>query len=607
MVRGEEMAVTAWLSAPRPGRGVRLARDGGGWDLVEYSALATAAARVAASLAERGARPGDVVAIALPASRDGLAALFGTWAAGCVACLLPAPGYASGPEYTAHVAAILRQARPVVTFGDADADALLSGVAPVRPVEYARLPLAPEAGGWAGRTGVAAVQFTSGSTRQPRGIQLTWDNIAANIAVITRWCGWRDDDGVASWLPLNHDMGFIGCLLTAVARQGDLWLMRPDQFIREPGRWLSCLGHGGASHTAAPPFGYGYAARRVPPTQWAGLDLSGWRTAIVGAEAIDIDALRSFTAAAQGSGFSPGSFRPAYGLAENTVAVTAGAGAGGRAARVLRPDWRRMRFGSPVPVLETGDMFPGALGSAGAGSAGAGPGGAGPAGAGWLAGHGMPAAADGIGVCIADDDGAPLPAGTLGEIVVSGTSVAAGYLGEAPWDGTLRTGDAGFVYDGDLYVLGRMGDSLKLRARSVYVEDLEVKAKAAAGFDRLTVVGVTDGGAPGVAVFGEAEAGPWAGQVTETLRAELGPEPEIVVIAGPRGLIRRTSSGKPRRREMWRLWSAGELGGTRLPMEPPADNWSRRLPRSEDFLVEDRCGRLLHFRGNPDRVLDVVI
>lgn len=539
------MAATAWLGAPRPGRGVRLAGDGGGWDLVEYPALATAASGVAASLAARGAAPGDVVAIALPASRDGLAALFGAWAAGCVACMLPAPGYASGADYTAHVAAILRQARPVVTFGDADAVALLSGVAPVCPVEYAP---PRQAGGWNGaRAGVAALQFTSGSTRQPRGIQLTWDNIAANIGVITRWTGWRDGDGVASWLPLNHDMGFIGCLLTAVARQGDLWLMRPDQFIRDPARWLSCLGPGRASHTAAPPFGYGYAARRVRPAQWAGLELSAVRTAIVGAEAIDIDALRSFTLAAQGSGFSPSAFRPAYGLAENTVAVTAGAGH--RTARVLRPDWQRMRFGYPAPVLQSADLVPDAA--------------AWPAGAGWLVGHGLPAAGDGIGVGIADDRGAPLPAGTLGEIVVSGTSVAAGYLGEAPWHGPLHTGDAGFVYDGDLYVLGRMGESLKLRARNVYIEDLEAKARAAAGLDRLAVVSITDGGRPGAAVFAEYRPGAWTGRVTAALRAELGPEPEIVVIAGSRGLIRRTSSGKPRRREMWRLWSAGELRGTR--------------------------------------------
>src|SRR6185437_10881708 len=116
---------------------------------------------------------------------------------------------------------------------------------------------------------VAVLQFTSGSTRRPRGIQLTWDNIAANIDVITRWTGLRDGDGVASWLPLNHDMGFIGCLLTAVASQADLWLMRPDQFIRDPARWLSCLRQGKAAHTAAPPFGYGYAARRLRAQQWA--------------------------------------------------------------------------------------------------------------------------------------------------------------------------------------------------------------------------------------------------------------------------------------------------------------------------------------------------
>jgi fatty-acyl-CoA synthase len=565
------MSAFTWLNAPRAGRGVWLAADGGdGWDRVEYPALAAAARRVAASLASRGVGGGDVVAIALPAGRDGLAALFGAWLAGCVACMLPAPGFGAGADYSAQLAAILGQARPAVTFADADSGPLLDGIAPVSPVtdeadgSGAVAPAVPPPS----PARVAALQFTSGTTQRPRGIQLTWDNLAANIAVITRWTGWRDGDGGVSWLPLNHDMGFVGCLLTTVTRQADLWLMRPDQFIRDPARWLSCLGPGRASHTAAPPFGYGYAARRVPPSRWEALDLSGWRTAIIGAEAIDAGVLRAFAAAAEPSGFDPRVFRPAYGLAENTVAVTAGGVPDEpghprrlerpvRPVRMLRPDWRRMRFGAPVPVLETGDALGDLAGDAATGAGDA-------AGTGWLVGHGMPLPGDEIGVRIADTDGTPLPDGTLGEIVVTGRSVASGYLGEAPWDGRLRTGDAGFTRDGDLYVLGRMGDSLKVRARSVYVEDLEARARAATGLDRLAVVSVTDGGRPGVAVFAESRPGAWAGQVSEALRAELGPEPDIVVIAGPRGLIRRTSSGKPRRREMWRLWSAGELRGTRV-------------------------------------------
>jgi fatty-acyl-CoA synthase len=544
------MASAAWLTAPRAGRGIWLADQGGRWERITYAELASAARRVAADLDARGVRQGDVVAVAMPAGRDCLAALFGAWAAGACLCMLPAANYGSGQEYAAHAAAILRQARPAVTFADDDSAALLGELAPVSRVRYAAAEAPVRQ-----RAATAAVQFTSGSTGRPRGLKLTWDNIAANMKVLDRWTGWREGDAGASWLPLNHDMGFVGGLLLTVAHQGDLWLMRPDQFIRDPARWLSCLGPGRANHTAAPPFGYGHAARRVGRERWAGLDLSGWRTAIVGAQAIDRGVLRAFARAARPAGFDPAALMPAYGLAENTVAVTAGgpaagpAGRAGKTTRVVRPDWRRMRFGEPVTVLETGVLVPDEPDT----DAG---------GAGWLTGHGLPSRADGVGVRIEDSGGTPLPGGTLGEIVVTGGSVADGYLGEPPLGGVLRTGDAGFVLDGDLYVLGRMGDSLKVRARSVYVEDLDAKASAAAGLDRLAVIGVTDGGQPCVAVFAEARPGPWAGRVREALRAELGPEPAITVIAGPRGLIRRTPSGKPRRREMWRLWSSGSLRGT---------------------------------------------
>jgi len=541
------MSILGWLSEPSPGHGVWFAGERGGWERVEYAELAEDARAVAADLAARGVGRGDVVAIALPGSRDGLAALFGAWAAGCCTTMLPVPGYGAGEEYTTHTAAILEQARPAMTFADAESAPLLAGVTEVSEVRRDAAGAGPlrEPGP------VAVLQFTSGTTRRPRAIQVTWDNMVANFAVLYRWMEWKDGDGMASWLPFNHDMGLLACVMTA-ARQGDLWLMRPDQFIRWPERWLSSLGPGRAAHAGAPSFGFGYVARRLRPEQWAELDLSGWRTAIVGGEVPDPGALRAFAAAAAPSGFDPSVIHPAYGLAENTSAVTAGAV--GRPGRVVRPDWENMRFGEPVRILETGRLLPppGDLGPDAAD------------GAGWLAGQGWPIPVDEVEVEIAGAEGEPLPEGSLGEIVITGRSVAEGYVGDEPFGGLLRTGDAGFVHDGDLYVLGRMGDSLKVRARTVYMEDLELKAREAAGLNRLAVVSMSDGGRPGIAVFAEAEPGPWADKVTQALRTELGPDPEIAVISGERGLIRRTSSGKPQRRAMWQLWSAGMLPGTRL-------------------------------------------
>lgn len=539
------MRLVSWLTGPRAGRGAWFSTDSASlesWGRATYPELARDARRVAADLAARQVGRGDVVAVAMPASRECLAAMFGVWAAGATLCMLPAPGFTVG--YESSVSAILRVARPAVTFGDTDAVSLLADAIPLSlPGELAEVAPA---------CGVAALQFTSGSTGSPRGIELSWENLDANIEVISRWLRWRDGDAIASWLPLNHDMGFVGCLLTAIANQGDLWLMQPYQFTRSPRRWLWSLSSGRACHTASPPFGYAYAARRA---SFDGLDLSGWRSAIVGAAAIGPSALQTFAAAAGPGNFPASAFLPAYGLAENTVAVT-----GSRSGRAVRPDWQVLRFGSPVKVLQSAPLLAadpscparaaGPPSSPSARNAG-----------GWLTGHGMPSPDDGIGVTIYDESGAELPAGSLGEIIVTGTSVARGYRGEEPFEGVLRTADAGFVYDGDLYVLGRMGESLKVRARSVYMEDLDARVEAAAGFERIAVVAVSDGGRPGVAVFAEARPGAWVASVVAALRAELGPEPVVSLIVGRRGLIRRTSSGKPRRREMWRLWSAGELQG----------------------------------------------
>src|SRR6266566_5028958 len=544
-------SITGWLTDPSAHTGVYLADDTGGWDYLPYPELAGAARRVAAALAATGVRRGDVVCVLMPTGYPALSAIYGVWAAGATVCPIVPPSFQPTGEYVRHVAAIVEQAAPALVI-TSDEFAPLLGTAlamsgrPDAPwvLREASEELAPEPGGE-----LALLQFTSGSTGRPRGVRVSFDNLAANLAMLGRWTDWRAGDGVASWLPLHHDMGLIGCLLFPVANQADLWLMRPEQFIRNPRRWLECFDPGKATHSASPSFAFAYAARRIPPERLAGLDLSGWRTVCVGAETTDVSALDSFARFAAPTGFSPAAFLPAYGLAENTLGVTSGRGSA--RPRIIRPRWSDVLFGEPVPIDEAarlGDV-PVAPGS------------------GWLIGHGRPAEGDDAGVWIAGEDGTALPDGHLGEIVVTGASVADGYHAGRAGDATrfaggqLWTGDGGFFAGGELYVLGRMGDSLKLRGRSVYVEDLDATVAAAARLHtgKILAVGGTDRGRAVVAVFAETRPGPWRDDVIGVLRQELGPEPVLTVVCGQRGLIRRTSSGKARRRHMWQMLQGGAL------------------------------------------------
>jgi fatty-acyl-CoA synthase len=543
-------ALTAWLADPRPDRGIYLA-DPSGWRFVGYPELAAAALRVATALGAAKVRRDDVVCVLMPTGLPALSAIFGAWAAGATICPVVPPAFQPEEEYARHVATLFQQADPVLTITSEE----------LAPLTATALASAGRRGSpWLFREGeketapqqpaeVALLQFTSGSSSEPRGVRVSWENLTANLAVLERWADWRDGDALASWLPLHHDMGLIGCLFFPVARQANLWLMRPEQFIRDPGRWLECFTPGRATHSAAPSFAFRYAARRLPAERLSGLDLSHWRTVCVGAEPIDAAALESFLRFAEPAGFSPRTFLPSYGLAENTLAVTSPRR--DVPARLLRPDWSRLRLGRPVTIAQQARL----------GGVPVSPG------SGWLIGHGLPEPRDCIAVRIVDENGTTLPEGHLGEIVVSGTSVADGYHAGRQGrstrflNGELYTGDAGFLHDSELYVLGRMGDSLTLRGRNVYVEDLDSKVARAAGLDpaKILVVSTMEQGQAGVAVFAEAVPGPWTDNVLRALREELGPEPALAIVTGRRGLIRRTSSGKPRRRHMWQLMQTARV------------------------------------------------
>jgi acyl-CoA synthetase (AMP-forming)/AMP-acid ligase II len=293
-------------------------------------------------------------------------------------------------------------------------------------------------------------------------------------------------------------MGLVGCLLAPVVTGTDLWLMTPAEFVRHPLAYLRCFGEHGACLTAMPTFGLEHILRRVRPQALAGLDFSHWRAVIAGAERIAAPTLRRFAELCGPQGFSPTALLPAYGLAEATLAVS---------GLPLRTGWRS-EARSDGTVVGCGPALPGTA------------------------------------ITIVDDRGRPVPDGVEGEIVVRGESVASG--------GVLATGDAGFLKDGQLYVLGRMGDSLKIRGKTLFAEDVDAAVLSACGAapNRLASLLGMVGQQPTVVILMERPEPGWAEAASAAARV-LAENARIEVVAVPVGGIDRTSSGKPRRRPLW--------------------------------------------------------
>jgi acyl-CoA synthetase (AMP-forming)/AMP-acid ligase II len=535
-------SLLAWLEDPSPTRGIRFLR-GDRWDLLTYDGLAGLVRAAARGLVETGVTEDRRVALVLPAGPEFAASFFGALLAGAVPTPIAPPAAFGDPAaYRDHVTGVLRAAAPaaVVTV-DEHAPALRSLAAAAggpRTTTFGELlgygdraPGRPAC--LAGALGL--LQFTSGSSGRPRGVRIPLSALEHNVDAIAGWLEMTPADAAASWLPVHHDMGLIGCLLTPVAGGSDLWLMRPQDFVRSPRRYLRCFGEQGARLTAMPGFGLEHVVRRVRPADLAGLDLSAWRAVIVGAERVQADVLDSFCRLLAPAGFRRAAVLPAYGLAEATLAVT---------GLALREEWRTvavrpesLTLGSAVEADPSGVR---------------------------VVGCGRPLR--GVSVAVEDEGGRPLADGRVGEIVVGGASVGAGYSAgrrlAAPTSferGALRTGDAGFLLDGQLFVLGRLGDSVKIRGRSLFAEELE-SALLDAGIPSrhlAVVLGVRAGVPTGVALLDRAEES-WQQQARAILGRRL--EGGVVVVAQvPAGAIARTSSGKPRRRQLWQQFCDGRL------------------------------------------------
>ncbi|MFE3986082.1 fatty acyl-AMP ligase [Nocardia tengchongensis] len=388
---------------------------------------------------------------------------------------------------------------------------------------------------------IAFLQYTSGSTAEPKGVMVTQRSLVTNARFIADGIGIDPsvDRGV-SWLPLYHDMGLIGFLVTPLVTQSSTWLIPPQQFARKPRMWLDWLSRVKGTISFAPNFAYELLASRVDNDQLAGWDLSSWRVAGCGAEPIRPDAIRRFQDRMASAGFNPRAMTPCYGLAEATLAVSFNPlGAG---LKVTSVDVDALRVHGEVRAAGSADHVV-ELVSCGR----------------------VPSAHD---VWILDEDGTRLPDGRQGEIAVRGDSVTAGYWGdpartaETFGNGFLRTGDLGFIHDGDLYVTGRIKDLIIHNGRNYHPQDIEwvigalagVRTGHAAAFQlddgELVVVAER---APAVEPTSEL-----CGEIGTLVRKAVGILPDQVLVV-PRDTIPKTSSGKIRRFATRQLLLTGEL------------------------------------------------
>jgi len=548
-----------------------------------FGELYAAAQRCAAELARRGVPAGGRVALMLPTSP----AFFVSYAGILLAGAIPVPIYPPFradriEEYASRQSAILRNAGVclLLTFRQAeavarllkprvhslaevaDAEKLIDAADKAPPPSPGALPL--HLTGSRARKGsdIALLQYTSGSTGDPKGVVLTHANLLANIRAIGDVLELGPGDVGVSWLPLYHDMGLIGAWLTLLHFGVPLAVMSPLAFLTRPERWLRAFQKYGGTISAAPNFAYELCVRKIADKDIEGVDLSRWRAALNGAEPVNPDTLNRFAERFASHGFRREAQLPVYGLAEASLAVTVPRlnreplierveretfTAQGRAVTARTNDTTAIAFvssGKPIPLHE---------------------------------------------VRIVDAAGQEVSDRTEGFLWFRGPSATSGYyqnaeatekllpLGPATGDGEfawVNSGDRAYRAEGEIYVTGRVKDIIIKGGRNLYPHEVEELAARAEGIRKGCIVafGQKDeaSGTEKLIVVAESREreasrrAAIAAAVTEQVSQGLGLPPDRVELIPP-GSIPKTSSGKLRREETKQLYLAGKLPAGKAP------------------------------------------
>jgi 1-acyl-sn-glycerol-3-phosphate acyltransferase len=548
-----------------------------------FGELYAAGQRCAAELGRRGVPAGGRVALMLPTSR----AFFVSYAGILLAGAIPVPIYPPFradriEEYAARQSAILNNAEVclLLTFRRAeavakllrprvrsltevaDAEKLMEAADKAPPPSPGALPL--HVTGSRARQGsdIALLQYTSGSTGDPKGVVLTHANLLANVRAVGEAVKLGPGDVGVSWLPLYHDMGLIGAWLTLLHFGIPLAVMSPLAFLTRPERWLQAFHKHRGTISAAPNFAYELCVRKIADKDIQGVDLSSWRAALNGAEPVNPETLERFANRFASYGFRREAQLPVYGLAEATLAVTVPPlGRGPLIDRVERETFAAQgRAVSAAPEDETSIAFV-------------------------SSGRPIPQHE----VRIVDESGKEMMDRTEGFLWFRGPSATSGYyrnakateallpLGSASTEGEyawVNSGDRAYRADGEIYVTGRVKDIIIKGGRNLYPHEVEELAAGAEGIRKGCIVafGLRDEGSGTeklvvVAETRERDAARRSGiasSVTDLVTQGLGLPPDRVELIPP-GSIPKTSSGKLRREETKQLYLAGTLSASRAP------------------------------------------
>lgn len=536
-----------------------------------YAELDGRARALGARLAGRGAG-GEPVVLLHPTGPEFLVAFFGCLYAGAIA--VPAPLPALDPRAFVRAEGVLADTGARLVLTDAAnlamLDAWLERTGLRERVRCAATDAAddpafdpataavPPGRGGAGEHDVAYLQYTSGSTSRPRGVMVSHGNVLANCAAITAGLGAPAIRAAAGWLPHFHDMGLVGMYLHALIAGHDLVAASPTAFLARPALWLEMIDRYRAVWTVAPDSGYDWLARRCRPDDARGLDVSCLRRAVVGAEPVRPATLDAVAGRFGAIGWDRRCWTPAYGLAEATLMVSMAEGGPvvGRFGTAALQAGRGVRAGGADPC---GDPCT------------------------ELVAAGRPSGAE---VRIVDPQTrAELADGRVGEIWAAGEGVALGYRGGGRATGRtfrarlrdgrgpfLRTGDLGFVLDGDLYVTGRLKEVVIVNGRNVHPHDLEEagrRAHPAAGVG--AAFAVRDGREHLVLVQEvRARNGEPLDEVARRIRHAVSGAagvPVSVVLVRRNG-VPRTTSGKVQRTRARREWLGGRITVLHADLDP---------------------------------------
>jgi len=528
-------------------------------------------ARAIAGKLQQHLLPGDRVLLLYPPGLNYIAAFFGCLCASVVA--VPAcPPHPARLELTVpRLRSIVADVRPRMVLttvsGLGLAEALVRNAGELSSLQWLAtdsldLELAEE---WrdpeVSADSIALVQYTSGSTATPKGVVLTHGNLLHNSGILHDTLGHSPETVGMIWLPPYHDMGLIGGILQPLYVGFPVIVMSPLHFLQRPLRWLTALSRYRATTSGGPNFAYELCVRRTTAEQRAALDLRSWDVAVVAAEPIDPATLDRFAAAFATCGFRPTAFRPSYGLAEATLMVTSRIGLHTlpttRASVGSRDE---TRDGGARALVSCGEPRPGQR-----------------------------------MLIVAPESSVPCLPDVTGEIWVAGPSVARGYwnrpeeteatfgarlatTGDGPF---LRTGDLGFVHDGELFINGRLKDLIIIRGRNHYPEDIErtvarshpsLRASSGAAFsvptdgeEQLVVVHETD----------RHDRDPDIEAIVDAVRCAVIEDHDVrvaSVLLVRAGRLPRTTSGKIQRFACREGYLAGTLGGYRWDLAVSASN-----------------------------------